>query len=139
MKMGRELNQSSASVIVGLGCLKLCRSILAQRHGDFAAFAHQGESYDNVAIQLNSHQPCFLPYFWNDVCNTSIRDAVKKYILDNGIDNDLVFYSLSPSNYKQALKPDVAWHDLWKIVPGGRSVNSKRSAKFLVEEFLPNL
>jgi len=77
--------------------------------------------------------------FWNSLNNTAIRDEVTKYIIENKIDNNLVFYSLSPKNYKQALKPDHAWHDLWKTIPDGRSVNSKNSAKYLVEEFLPNL
>jgi cytoplasmic iron level regulating protein YaaA (DUF328/UPF0246 family) len=74
---------------------------------------------------------------WN---NTNvINQTAKKYIEDNGIDKDLVFYSLSPTSYEKALKPDKAWHSLWKIRQGGRSVNTKDSADYLVNDFLPNL
>jgi cytoplasmic iron level regulating protein YaaA (DUF328/UPF0246 family) len=77
--------------------------------------------------------------FWNDAKNNTVNKAVKKYIKDNRIDNDLVFYSLSPSNYKTVLNPENEWTDLWKTNPGGRIVNSKVSAAYLVEEFLSKL
>jgi cytoplasmic iron level regulating protein YaaA (DUF328/UPF0246 family) len=77
--------------------------------------------------------------FWNNTNNNLIHQAVKKYIHDNDIENDLVFYSLSPTSYKTALKPEETWHDLWKTIPGGRSVNSIASANYLVYDFLPNL
>lgn len=77
--------------------------------------------------------------FWNDAKNNTVNKTVKKYIKDNSIDNDLIFYSLSPSNYKTVLNPENEWNDLWKTNPGGRIVNSKLSATYLVNEFLSKL
>ena len=74
---------------------------------------------------------------WNN--SNIINQTAKKYIDDNGIDKDLVFYSLSPTSYEKALKPDKAWHSLWIKRPGGRSVNTQDSADYLVHDFLPNL
>lgn len=72
--------------------------------------------------------------FWTKNNNTSIRDTVKKYIQINEISDDMVFYSLAPSSYRNALKPINQWTDLW--IAGGRSTNS---VKFLEQEFLPRL
>lgn len=49
---------------------------------------------------------------------------------DNKIEKDLIFYSLSPTSYENALKPKPEWHNLW--VGGDRGSNS---AKYL-KEFL---
>ncbi len=77
--------------------------------------------------------------FWSEEKNRSINEAVVKYMADNKIGNDLVFYSLSPTNYKSALKPHEAWHDLWQMVPNGRNANTYKSADYLKTEFLPKL
>lgn len=76
---------------------------------------------------------------WKHQDNKSINEAVVRYMADNNIENDLVFYSLSPTNYKSALKPHEAWHDLWQMVPNGRNANTSKSADYLKTEFLPKL
>ena len=76
---------------------------------------------------------------WKHQDNRSINEAVVRYMDDNSIENDLVFYSLSPTNYKSALKPHEAWHDLWQMVPNGRNANAYKSADYLKTEFLPKL
>ena len=75
--------------------------------------------------------------FWTNDNNTSIHDAVKKYIKENEIANEMVFYSLSNSGnycYTIALKPSENWNDIW--------INHDRgdtSARFLKDYFLPEL
>jgi cytoplasmic iron level regulating protein YaaA (DUF328/UPF0246 family) len=76
---------------------------------------------------------------WSEESNRSINEAVVKYMADKKIENDLVFYSLSPTNYKSALKPHEAWHDLWQMVPNGRNANTSKSADYLKTVFLPKL
>jgi cytoplasmic iron level regulating protein YaaA (DUF328/UPF0246 family) len=68
--------------------------------------------------------------------NYSIQSSVKKYIIENNISDENVFYSLSNS-YKSALKPITLWNDLW--ISGGRTANLSNSANFLLNEFLPLL
>jgi len=78
--------------------------------------------------------------FWTNNNNTSVHDAVCKYMEAKEIDNDMVFYSLSQSGeycYKKALKPSKNWKDLW--INGDRTANLRNSARFLKEYFLPNL
>jgi len=53
---------------------------------------------------------------------------------DNKIEKDLIFYSLSPTSYENALKPKPEWHNLW--VGGDRGSNS---ANYLKNDFLPKL
>jgi cytoplasmic iron level regulating protein YaaA (DUF328/UPF0246 family) len=75
--------------------------------------------------------------FWTRENNTSINDAVKKYIKENHIDNEMVFYSLSMSgkySYKNALKPIDNWKNLWVIHDHGDT-----SARLLKDHFLPEL
>lgn len=75
--------------------------------------------------------------FWTKDNNTSIHDAVKKYIKENEIANEMVFYSLSNSGnycYTKALKPSENWNDIW--------INHDRGdtpARFLKDYFLPEL
>ena len=77
--------------------------------------------------------------FWSEEKNRSINEAVVRYMADNNIGNDLVFYSLSPTSYEKALKPKTEWHKLWKTTPGGRNSNSVKSANYLKNDFLPKL
>lgn len=72
---------------------------------------------------------------WKLVPNP-ICDAVKWYINQNNIDDNLVFYSLS-NPYKKALSPIPEWQNLW--VTGARSANLANSANFLRDKFLPLL
>ncbi len=76
---------------------------------------------------------------WSEESNRSINEAVVKYMADKKIENDLVFYSLSPTSYEKALKPKTEWHKLWKTTPGGRNSNSVKSANYLKNDFLPKL
>ena len=70
---------------------------------------------------------------WKARNNNTINNAVLKYIKDNKIESDLIFYSLSPTSYEKALKPKSDWYNLW--VGGGRGRNS---AKYL-KEFLSRM
>ena len=70
---------------------------------------------------------------WKARNNNTINNAVLKYIKDNKIESDLIFYSLSPTSYEKALKPKPDWCNLW--VGGGRGRNS---AKYL-KEFLSRM
>jgi hypothetical protein len=75
--------------------------------------------------------------FWTKRNNTSINDAVKKYIKENHIDNESVFYSLSISgdySYKNALKPIINWKNLWITHDRGDT-----SARLLKDHFLSEL
>lgn len=72
--------------------------------------------------------------FWTQLNNTSIRDAVINYIKENDIGNEMVFYSLSPSKYLEALKPIQPWTNIWIAHDRGDT-----SARFLSQEFLPRL
>jgi len=76
---------------------------------------------------------------WSEENNRSINEAVVRYMADKKIENDLVFYSLSPSSYEKALKPNAEWHNLWKTTPSGRYSNSAVSAKYLKDHFLPKI
>lgn len=67
---------------------------------------------------------------WKARKNNTVHNAVLKYIDDNKIEKDLIFYSLSPTSYENALKPKPEWHNLW--VGGDRG---SKSAKYL-KEFL---
>ena len=42
-------------------------------------------------------------------------------------EKDLIFYSLSPTSYENALKPKPEWHNLW--VGGDRGSNSAKYLK----------
>ena len=72
--------------------------------------------------------------FWTRDDNTSIHNAVKKYIKENQIENEMVFYSLSQSgdySYSKALKPILkSWNNIWITGEGkaNRSVNLQHSA-----------
>jgi cytoplasmic iron level regulating protein YaaA (DUF328/UPF0246 family) len=71
---------------------------------------------------------------WKARKNNTVHNAVLKYIDDNKIEKDLIFYSLSPTSYENALKPKPEWHNLW--VGGDRGSNS---ANYLKNDFLPKL
>jgi cytoplasmic iron level regulating protein YaaA (DUF328/UPF0246 family) len=72
--------------------------------------------------------------FWTNENNTSINDAVKKYIKENHIDDQSVFYSLS-DKYLPALNPPFAnWKNLWIAHDRGDT-----SARLLKDHFLPEL
>jgi hypothetical protein len=68
-----------------------------------------------------------------------IQEVVKKYVSDNNIPNNNVFYSLSPSTgYNEVLKPEI-WNDLWiKGEGNSRSVNLGHSANCVLR-FLKRL
>jgi hypothetical protein len=75
--------------------------------------------------------------FWTKNNNTSICDAVKKYIIDNKIDDEMVFYSLSQGGnypYRDALNPIKEWNNIWVIHDQGDT-----SVRFLRDHFLPEL
>lgn len=50
---------------------------------------------------------------WKARKNNTVHNAVLKYIDDNKIEKDLIFYSLSPTGYENALKPKSDWYNLW--------------------------
>ncbi|MEI6754719.1 MAG: peroxide stress protein YaaA [Paludibacter sp.] len=75
---------------------------------------------------------------WTRNNNTSIREAVNKYLQENDISDEMVFYSLS-NDYRKALKPIPEWTDLWITTVGDRSANNAKSARCLEENFLPKL
>jgi hypothetical protein len=66
--------------------------------------------------------------YWKN--RTSINDTINKYIVENKIDNNSVFYSLS-DKYLEVLKPvSNLWTNLW--VKNGRSGSGKTSASFIL-------
>jgi len=70
---------------------------------------------------------------WNSKNNFTLQEVTKKYIEINKIENENVFYAVSPSGYEDALKPLESWKSLW--VSGARSAYSIKC----VEEFLKQL
>ena len=73
------------------------------------------------------------PNIWGN----SILLAVNKYIIQNNIDNDAVFYSLS-DNYLDRLNPvNIDWTNLWKKY-GHKGARGKKQAADL-KKFLNNL
>jgi hypothetical protein len=75
---------------------------------------------------------------WTRNNNTSIREAVNKYLQENEITDEMVFYSLS-TDYRRALKPIPQWTNLFITKDWDRSANNANSARFLEEKFLPYL
>jgi cytoplasmic iron level regulating protein YaaA (DUF328/UPF0246 family) len=73
---------------------------------------------------------------WKGKNNLSIKNEVDKYIVNNQIPIENVFYSLADNEYRMALKPNPKWKLLWI-----RNYNAspKNSAKFIAEEFLTRL
>lgn len=74
---------------------------------------------------------------WTFPDNTIIHNTIANYILDNQIDNEMVFYSLSQGgnhSYVNALKPIEDWKNLW--ITHGRGATAVR---FLRDHFLPEL
>jgi hypothetical protein len=90
------------------------------------------EPYDTIRdyqLQINKTP------FWTR--NHTVQMAIAEYIKREGIENDLVFYSLSTKGndpYVKALKPNEEWNDLWIGHARGNV-----SIRFLREYFLPNL
>lgn len=72
--------------------------------------------------------------FWTKENNTSIKDAVKKYINENNIDNQSVFYSLSDKYLPALNSPFANWKNLWITYDRGDT-----SARLLKDHFLPKL
>lgn len=74
---------------------------------------------------------------WTMQSNTIIHNTIANYILENQIDNEMVFYSLSQAgnhSYVNALKPIEDWKNLW--ITHGRGATAVR---FLRDHFLPEL
>ena len=67
---------------------------------------------------------------WTQKENYTIQNAVNQYVLDNDIQGDLVYYSLS-DEYLKALKPLTNWKDLWVKGIDSKSANLRYSADFL--------
>lgn len=77
---------------------------------------------------------------WKKKNDLTIINSIKRYIEENQIPEENVFYSLSKNGYDQALKPIKLWNNLW--VNGNdneKNVNLINSSRFLEEEFLPRL
>lgn len=77
---------------------------------------------------------------WKKKNDLTIINSIKRYIEENQIPEENVFYSLSKNGYVQALKPIKLWNNLW--VNGNdneKIVNLINSSRFLDEEFLPRL
>ena len=73
----------------------------------------------------------------NNVWGNNILLAVNTYIVNNNIDHDAVFFSLS-DDYLNKLNPiNPNWTNLW--IKGASSANLAYSADFLLNEFLPRL
>ena len=68
---------------------------------------------------------------WKNQGNFTLREVVTKYIHANEIENENVFYAVSPSDYEKALKPLEIWQSLW--VHGGRNSNSVSCVKEFLE------
>ena len=70
--------------------------------------------------------------FWTKKKNSIVHDAISKYIKENKIDDEMVFYSLSqsgPYSYVNALKPIDTWKSLW--ITHGRNSSLTYSAEEL--------
>lgn len=68
---------------------------------------------------------------WKSTNNFTLQEVTKKYIDINKIENENVFYAVSPSDYEGALKPLESWKSLW--VSGGRNANSVKCVKAFLE------
>lgn len=69
---------------------------------------------------------------WTMQSNTIIHNTIANYILENKIDNEMVFYALSqagPYSYVKALKPIDTWKSLW--ITHGRNSSLTYSAEAL--------
>jgi hypothetical protein len=75
---------------------------------------------------------------WMEVDDFTLRDTVISYMNCNSIRHQDVFYAVSPTNYRLALKPLPEWNDLWINIEGVRSANNAYSAR-CVQIFLENL
>jgi hypothetical protein len=75
--------------------------------------------------------------FWTKKKNSIVHDSISKYIKENKIDDEMVFYSLSQAgnhSYVNALNPIEDWKNLW--ITHGRGAAAVR---FLRDHFLPEL
>jgi cytoplasmic iron level regulating protein YaaA (DUF328/UPF0246 family) len=68
---------------------------------------------------------------WTKKENYTIQNAVNQYLLDNNIQGDMVYYSLS-DEYLMALKPVTCWKNIWvKGNKNSKSANLYYSADYL--------
>lgn len=65
-----------------------------------------------------------------NVWGNSISQAIKNYVIDNNIENNDVFYSLSDPYLQRINPPNEAWNNLW-IQHGHGHASAKCVSKFL--------
>ena len=73
-------------------------------------------------------------HLWVNNNSFTLRNTVQQYMHQNNIENENVFYAVSPTNYEKALKPLKNWTSLWVNV--GRGSNSAKCVRAFLENIL---